>query len=72
MVCRSSSVSGPYVDATGKACTASGGTTVLASHGTVYGPGGQGIFADSAQGGAVLYYHYGEDWYHSPDIRNTN
>ncbi|KAH0611916.1 uncharacterized protein H6S33_009968 [Morchella sextelata] len=57
-VCRSSSVTGPYVDATGKSCTAGGGTTVLASHDNVYGPGGQGIYADTTQGGAVLYYHY--------------
>lgn len=59
-VCRSTSISGPYVDASGKACTSSGGTTVLASHDNVYGPGGQGILVDSTYGGAVLYYHYGE------------
>lgn len=59
-VCRSTSVSGPYVDAGGAACTSSGGTTVLASHDYVYGPGGQGILVDSTYGGAVLYYHYGE------------
>jgi len=29
------------VDKTGTACTNGGGTTVLESHGTVYGPGGQ-------------------------------
>lgn len=29
------------VDATGTACTNGGGTVVLESHGTVYGPGGQ-------------------------------
>lgn len=29
------------VDETGKACTAGGGSTLLASHGIVYGPGGQ-------------------------------
>lgn len=38
-------------------CTAGGGTAVLESHGTVYGPGGQGVFADPTYG-AVLYYHY--------------
>ena len=59
-VCRSESVSGPYVDQNGVACLESGGTTVLASHGTVYGPGGQGVYADASEGGAVLYYHYGE------------
>jgi len=32
---------------------------VLASHGTVYGPGGQGIYQDPTYG-LVIYYHYGE------------
>lgn len=61
-VCRSESVSGPYVDQNGVACLESGGTTVLASHGNIYGPGGQGVYADSSEHGAVLYYHYGESW----------
>lgn len=59
-VCRSESVSGPYVDKNGVACLESGGTTVLASHGNIYGPGGQGVYADTAEGGAVLYYHYAD------------
>lgn len=58
-VCRSTSVTGPFVDQSGIDCTSNGGTTVLASHGTVYGPGGQGIYPDPVEG-AVLYYHYGE------------
>ncbi|KAH8890151.1 glycoside hydrolase, family 43 [Thozetella sp. PMI_491] len=58
-VCRSQSVSGPYVDASGKSCTAGGGTTLLASHDKVYGPGGQGVFADPTYG-TVLYYHYAD------------
>lgn len=45
------------VDATGTACTASGGTLVLGSHGTVYGPGGQSVY-DDADYGPVLVYHY--------------
>lgn len=57
-VCRSSSASGPYVDATGKSCKSGGGTAVLTSHGTVYGPGGQGVLVDSAYSGSILYYHY--------------
>lgn len=59
-VCRSTSPTGGFVDASGTSCTAGGGTMVLASHGTVYGPGGQGIMVDTTQGGAVMYYHYGE------------
>ncbi|KAJ5153539.1 CAZyme family GH43 [Penicillium canariense] len=57
MVCRSTSPTGGFVDADGTACTSGGGTVVLASHGTVYGPGGQGVFTDPSLG-PVLYYHY--------------
>ncbi|KAF3022569.1 hypothetical protein E8E14_013198 [Neopestalotiopsis sp. 37M] len=56
-VCRSTSATGGFVDASGTSCTSGGGTTVLASHDYVYGPGGQGVFADSTHG-TVLYYHY--------------
>jgi arabinan endo-1,5-alpha-L-arabinosidase len=57
-VCRSANVNGPFVDKNGVDCRNGGGTTVLESHGFVYGPGGQGIFADPTYG-TVLYYHYG-------------
>ncbi|KAI1206350.1 glycoside hydrolase family 43 protein [Annulohypoxylon truncatum] len=57
MVCRSTSATGGYVDSTGTACTNSGGTVVLESHGTVYGPGGQGVYNDPTHG-PILYYHY--------------
>ncbi|KAJ5227696.1 hypothetical protein N7489_008404 [Penicillium chrysogenum] len=56
-VCRSTSPTGGFVDAAGTACTSGGGTVVLESHGTVYGPGGQGVFTDPTLG-PVLYYHY--------------
>ncbi|OCL05671.1 glycoside hydrolase family 43 protein [Glonium stellatum] len=46
------------VDKSGNSCTTNGGTVVLASHGTVYGPGGQGIYNDPTYG-PVIYYHYG-------------
>lgn len=62
-VCRSQSAAGGFVDAAGASCAEGGGTVVLASHGTVYGPGGQGIMVDAAEGGAVMYYHYGESSY---------
>ncbi|KAL2825036.1 glycosyl hydrolase [Aspergillus cavernicola] len=55
--CRSSSATGGFVDASGVACTAGGGTIVLESHDNVYGPGGQGVFTDPTLG-PVLYYHY--------------
>ncbi|KAI1387615.1 glycoside hydrolase family 43 protein [Hypoxylon trugodes] len=56
-VCRSNNPAGPYTDKSGAACTSGGGTTVLASHGNIYAPGGQGVFYDNAHGD-VLYYHY--------------
>ncbi|KAF2009307.1 glycoside hydrolase family 43 protein [Aaosphaeria arxii CBS 175.79] len=56
-VCRSSSATGGFVDKSGKKCTEGGGTTVLESHGSIYGPGGQGVFNDPSLG-PVLYYHY--------------
>ncbi|KAH8146018.1 uncharacterized protein LAJ45_09940 [Morchella importuna] len=57
-VCVSTTINGGYYDRNGVSCTASGGTPVLTSHDNVYGPGGQGVFADSKAGGAILYYHY--------------
>ncbi|KAM0272825.1 hypothetical protein ACHAQH_008583 [Verticillium albo-atrum] len=57
MACRSSSATGGFVDKSGVDCLRGGGTTVLASHGFVYGPGGQGVYDDPKKG-AVLYYHY--------------
>ncbi|KAF1847416.1 glycoside hydrolase family 43 protein [Cucurbitaria berberidis CBS 394.84] len=56
-VCRSTSATGGFVDKAGKKCTEGGGTTVLESHGFVYGPGGQGVYYDPKLG-PVLYYHY--------------
>ncbi|KAI1210784.1 glycoside hydrolase family 43 protein [Annulohypoxylon truncatum] len=56
-VCKSDSPAGPFVDKDGVACTDGGGTTVLASQGNTYAPGGQGVFTDDAYGD-VLYYHY--------------
>ncbi|KAI4171648.1 MAG: hypothetical protein LQ343_004126 [Gyalolechia ehrenbergii] len=55
--CRSTLVSGPFVDKSGKSCLQGGGTTVLESHDWIYGPGGQGIINDPELG-PLLYYHY--------------
>ncbi|KAF2998923.1 hypothetical protein E8E13_006144 [Curvularia kusanoi] len=58
-VCRADAVTGPYTDREGKNCkTDNGGTTVLASHGDVYAPGGQGVMKLSGEDREVLYYHY--------------
>jgi arabinan endo-1,5-alpha-L-arabinosidase len=56
VVGRSSNPQGPYVDRGGIAMTQGGGTIVLATHGNIIGPGGQGIFSDTD--GDVLVYHY--------------
>ncbi|KAB8069292.1 glycosyl hydrolase [Aspergillus leporis] len=58
-VCRSETGRGGFVDKNGVSCLESGGTTVLASHGNVYGPGGQGVLNDKTLG-PVLYYHYAD------------
>ncbi|KAF2193246.1 glycoside hydrolase family 43 protein [Zopfia rhizophila CBS 207.26] len=58
-VCRSRSITGPYVDQSGKDClTQNGGTVILASHGDVYAPGGQGVLFDPDMKRPVIYYHY--------------
>jgi arabinan endo-1,5-alpha-L-arabinosidase len=59
MVGRSSSITGPYVDRSGVAMTSGGGTEILASHGSIHGPGGQSVFTDAD--GDVLVYHYYAD-----------
>lgn len=41
MVCKSSSPTGGFVDQNGADCKTGGGSVLLESHGTVYGPGGQ-------------------------------
>ncbi|MEU0557243.1 arabinan endo-1,5-alpha-L-arabinosidase [Dactylosporangium sp. NPDC006015] len=59
MVGRSASPTGPYVDRAGLAMTSGGGTQVLASHGSVHGPGHEAVLADSD--GDQLVYHYYAD-----------
>jgi arabinan endo-1,5-alpha-L-arabinosidase len=61
VVCRADSITGPYYDRGGKSClTENGGTTILASHGEVYAPGGQGLMTHPENKRTVMYYHYGE------------
>ncbi len=52
VVGRSRSITGPYVDQTGRSLMDGGGTTVLASTNNQVGPGGESI------AGGVLAYHY--------------
>ncbi|KAF2127757.1 glycoside hydrolase family 43 protein [Dothidotthia symphoricarpi CBS 119687] len=61
VVCRSNAATGPYFDRNAKDCTKdNGGTTILASHGDIYAPGGQGILVHPDNGKTVMYYHYGK------------
>ncbi|HZM76653.1 MAG TPA: family 43 glycosylhydrolase [Candidatus Limnocylindrales bacterium] len=59
MVGRSTSVTGPYTDRNGVAMTSGGGTQILATHGSIHGPGHQAVIADNGQD--VLFYHYYAD-----------
>lgn len=56
MVGRSTSPNGTFVDSSGKSMLNGGATEILASHGNVIGPGGQGVYADSDHD--LLVYHY--------------
>lgn len=56
MVGRSTSITGPYVDRAGVAMLAGGGTEILATHGTIYGPGHVAVIRDA--GADVIFYHY--------------
>ncbi|EIM88598.1 secreted arabinase [Stereum hirsutum FP-91666 SS1] len=53
---RATSVAGTYYDANGVSLLESGGTLVLETHDSIYGPGGQDLFTDSD--GPILVYHY--------------
>jgi arabinan endo-1,5-alpha-L-arabinosidase len=56
IVGRSSVPTGPYIDRGGISMTQGGGTILLATHGNIIGPGGQGVLHDTD--GDVLVYHY--------------
>ncbi|KAF6796486.1 endo-1,5-alpha-L-arabinosidase (glycosyl hydrolase family 43) [Colletotrichum sojae] len=56
MVGRSANVQGPYVDKNGVNMMNGGGTEVMASHGSINGPGHPAVFTDADAD--VLVYHY--------------
>ncbi|MGB3440598.1 MAG: arabinan endo-1,5-alpha-L-arabinosidase [Actinophytocola sp.] len=56
MVGRSTSITGPYTDRGGVRLTSGGGTEVLATHGSIYGPGHAALLPDSD--GWLMAYHY--------------
>lgn len=58
MVGRSKAVTGPYVDREGRAMTDGGGTELLASHGTIVGPGHPAVLRDGADWLLIYHYYY--------------
>jgi arabinan endo-1,5-alpha-L-arabinosidase len=56
MVGRSTKITGPYLDRSGKSMAQGGGTQILASHGNIHGPGHPSVFRDNDAD--VLVYHY--------------
>lgn len=59
MVGRSTSVTGPYVDKSGRPMMQGGGTQMMSGHGSIHGPGHEAVFTDTD--GDVLVYHYYND-----------
>lgn len=59
MVGRSASITGPYVDRSGVALTAGGGTEIMAGHGSIHGPGHEAVITDATSD--ILVYHYYAD-----------
>jgi arabinan endo-1,5-alpha-L-arabinosidase len=55
---RSTSPTGPYIDAAGRRLLDGGGTIVLQSHDWVRGPGHVSVLHDSADNKDLLVYHY--------------
>ncbi|KAH7037561.1 arabinan endo-1,5-alpha-L-arabinosidase A [Microdochium trichocladiopsis] len=60
MVGRSTSVTGPFVDKAGNQMMSGGGTQVMASHGSIHGPGHQAVFTD-ADADVLVYHYYAND-----------
>ena len=56
MVGRSKSITGPYVDATGKDLADGGGTTLLLANSRWLGPGGESVYLNS-HGPALIVFH---------------
>ncbi|MCJ2183098.1 family 43 glycosylhydrolase [Novosphingobium sp. 1949] len=57
IVGRSTSPTGPFLDRGGLDLLNGGGTILLSTHGTIYGPGGQSVM-DSASGPILVYHYY--------------
>ncbi|MCX5363885.1 arabinan endo-1,5-alpha-L-arabinosidase [Streptomyces sp. NBC_00124] len=60
-VARSTSVTGPYTDSTGKPMLEGGGDLLLEGHGRYIGTGGQSVFRDRGQDWLAYHYYDAED-----------
>lgn len=58
---RSTSVTGPYADSTGKPLLEGGGDLLLEGHGRYIGTGGQSVFQDHGQDWLAYHYYDAED-----------
>ncbi|CAL9534592.1 Extracellular endo-alpha-(1-_5)-L-arabinanase 1 [Streptomyces sp. enrichment culture] len=58
---RSTSVTGPYTDSTGKPLLEGGGDLLLAGHGRYIGTGGQSVFRTQGQDWLAYHYYDAED-----------
>ena len=58
MVGRSKSVTGPYVDATGKLLTEGGGTELLVANSRWLGPGGESVLLDPKAKDLIVFHAY--------------
>ncbi|MEU6913613.1 arabinan endo-1,5-alpha-L-arabinosidase [Streptomyces olindensis] len=58
---RSTSVTGPYVDRTGKSLLEGGGDLLLEGHGRYIGTGGQSVFRNRGQDWLAYHYYDAED-----------
>ncbi|MEU0737937.1 arabinan endo-1,5-alpha-L-arabinosidase [Streptomyces sp. NPDC006134] len=58
---RSTSVTGPYTDSTGKPLLEGGGDLLLAGHGRYVGTGGQSVFRTQGQDWLAYHYYDAED-----------
>ena len=61
MVGRSQHLTGPYVDKSGHEMMKGGGTQILATHGTVHGPGGCDVILDGDVYRMIYHFYDGKD-----------
>ena len=55
---RSQSLTGPYLDQSGKSLLEGGGTTLISTNGNMIGPGGQSVFTMKDGSPAMVFHYY--------------